>query len=333
MKKEVVYLTSGERARGRVCSYHGKPSPFKLNKAYRADVESLKPVVQANAVTVLGDEVTSKFTIGFEVEKNQLHRDAIREYELFCGFEQDNSCGYEAVTHVLPLLPSGLWRNKVYDMMHKAERIIDDRFSPSSNNCGGHATITCVGMDGEELLSKIRLNSAILLALFRNRLTNTFCRHNLTMLPTSDSAQWFNGYHSKYNLAKYVRFPDGTSGIEFRVISRFESVKQMMRRYELMYEIVNISVNKPQTSYASFLKVIKPIIISMYNGNVDKAEKIMELSKSFHRMIKTGNINAEVHRYVDPRMQMRSIYERGVSNAVRRNSINGVVDELADSDF
>jgi hypothetical protein len=121
----------------------------------------------------------SRFTIGFEVEKNNFHRGAVKEYELLKGFERDSSCGYEAITHVLPLLPAGTWRTKVFDMMHKAERIIDDRYSPSDEKdydgnykCGGHITLGVAGMTGNELMEATRKYSGIMYAMFRKRLKN-----------------------------------------------------------------------------------------------------------------------------------------------------------------
>ena len=162
----IIYSTTGESRRGQVASYHSKPSPLFLNKSKHAvDIAGLKPAQQRSSIKFESGEYESKFTIGFEVEKNQLSRNAVREYELFCGFERDGSCGYEAVTHVLPLLPAGQWRTKVYDMMHKAEKIIDDRFSPSDRRCGGHITIACEGMSGDALRDAIRKNCGIILAL------------------------------------------------------------------------------------------------------------------------------------------------------------------------
>ncbi len=104
----VIYTTTGQRDRAVVQSYHHKPAPLFLNKTkHVVDVAGLKKAEQRTAIKFEGQDIEAKFTIGFEVEKNQLHRGAVREYELFCGFERDGSCGYEAVTHVLPLLPSG----------------------------------------------------------------------------------------------------------------------------------------------------------------------------------------------------------------------------------
>lgn len=123
----IQYTTTGDSIRGRVVGYHQKASPLFLNRGgKKSDVSTLKPRELSNFI--MGDNIHARFTIGFEVEKNELHRASIKEYELFCGLETDNSCGYEAVTHILPLLPPSKWRNKVFDMMHKAEKIIDSNY-------------------------------------------------------------------------------------------------------------------------------------------------------------------------------------------------------------
>jgi hypothetical protein len=286
----IIYSTTGESRRGQVASYHSKPSPLFLNKSKHAvDIAGLKPAQQRTAIKFESGEYESKFTIGFEVEKNQLSRNAVREYELFCGFERDGSCGYEAVTHVLPLLPAGGWRTKVYDMMHKAEKIIDDRFSPSDRRCGGHITIACEGMSGDALREAIRKNCGIVLALFKKRVTNGYCQYNSRMQNSTESTNW----HHKYQLALVKG-----ACLEFRVPSRFQSVKQMMRRYELMYEIVNYSVGTPNGSHDGLLKKIKPIIVSMYNGNEDDANEVLRLSKLFRAYILKGEVHQDIAQYV-----------------------------------
>jgi hypothetical protein len=285
MQTGIIYTTTGQRDRGEVSSYHRKPQPLFLNKTKHAiDVAGLKKAEQRSAIKFEGGDYEAKFTIGFEVEKNQLSRNAVKEYELFCGFERDASCGYEAVTHVLPLLPAGKWRTKVFDLMHKAEKIIDDRFSPSDKRCGGHITIAADGFTGEELRAAVRKNSGILYALFRNRLDNRYCNGNNRMQDT---------YHDRYQ----VSLAKGNC-LEFRLPSRFESVKQMMRRYELMYEIVNFSISKPNGSHDAFLKSITPIVVSMYNGDTDKANEVLRLAKLFRAYILDGAIHPDISRYL-----------------------------------
>ena len=290
MNQGIIYTTTGERDRGQVSSYHRKPSPLFLNKTKHAvDVAGLKKAEQRTAIKFEGGDYEAKFTIGFEVEKNQLSRNAVKEYELFCGFERDGSCGYEAVTHVLPLLPQGQWRTKVYDMMHKAEKIIDDRFSPSDKRCGGHITIACEGMSGDALREAIRKNCGIVYALFKKRLINGYCSHNNRMQSYNECNNW----HSKYQLALVKG-----GCLEFRVPSRFESVKQMMRRYELMYEIVNYSVGTPNGTHDGFLKKIKPIIVSMYNGDIVKADEVLKLAKHFRAWILKGEVHQDIAPYL-----------------------------------
>lgn len=317
----INYEVTGNRARGIVHNYHGKPSPREMSiGAGRQDIAGLKPA-QVSQVLFGGTEnrYGSLFTIGFEVEKNSLHRGAVKEYELFCGFERDGSCGYEAVTNILPLLPACQWRTKVYDMMHKATKIIDDRYSPSNQYCGGHVTIAVGGYSGDEILKATRRFSGIILALFRNRLGNTYCKYNMNMMAREEmndanyaNEQTLNGWHHKYQLALVKG-----DLVEFRVVSRFQSVKQMMRRYELFYELVNFSINKPEASYASFLKVIKPIVVSMYEGDVAKADRILELAKHFQRFLDTKKISKHIVRYVDKNAMNRSFYDRELAGILR----------------
>lgn len=285
MNQGIVYTTTGQTERGQVSNYHRKPQPLFLNKTKHAvDVAGLKKAEQRTAIKFEGGDYEAKFTIGFEVEKNQLSRNAVKEYELFCGFERDGSCGYEAVTHVLPLLPAGKWRTKVFDLMHKAEKIIDDRYSPSDRRCGGHITIAADGLTGEQLRAAVRKNSGIILALFRNRLENRYCSGNNRMQDI---------YADRYQ----VSLAKGNC-LEFRLPSRFESVKQMMRRYELMYELVNYSVNKPNGSHEAFLKTITPIVVSMYNGDTDKANEVLRLAKLFRTYILKGEVHQDIVRYL-----------------------------------
>jgi len=286
MQTGLIYTTTGERDRGIVSHYHRKPNPLFLNKTkFSTDIAGLKKSEQRTAIKFDGSDYQSKFTIGFEVEKTQLSRNAVKEYELFCGFERDSSCGYEAVTHVLPLLPAGKWRTKVFDMMHKAEKIIDDRFSPSDRHCGGHITIAVDGLTGAELRNLVRKNSGIIYALFRNRLSNRYCGSNNRM-------QYIDDTRYQVALAK------GTC-LEFRVPSRFESVKQMMRRYELMHELVNYSVNKPNGSHEAFLKSIKHIVLSMYNGDEAKTNDMLKLSGLFRDYIMKGNVHPDISQYIN----------------------------------
>jgi hypothetical protein len=288
----IQYITTGDTRRGQMNPYH-----FSARMGHRdlstgaksTDIAQLRSAQRSNLTTMDCGDFKSKFTIGFEVEKSSLSRGATREYPLFSGFERDSSCGYEAVTNILPLLPASTWRNKVYSMMHDASRIIEDRYSPSNSRCGGHMTFAVEGMTGEELNTAIRPFAGIVLALFRKRLKNSYCSGNVMMT---------EGY------GRYQMCLVKDNVVEFRLPSRIQSVKQMMRRYELMYELLNQAVNNPNGSPAKFLQKVKPIVKSMYAGEELKTNAIMHIATGFNKMLKTGKVNRTILNYVDPMRRM-----------------------------
>jgi len=295
MNNGIEYKLTGEPQRGRINRYHGNLAPLHLGQgAKHIDVKMLKKADRANVKMLSNGDYDSRFAIGFEIEKNAFHRGAVVEHELILGYETDSSCGYEAVTHILPLLPSCKWRSKIYNMMHCARRIIEDEYSPSNSKCGGHITISVEGKTGYEVQQAIRKNCGIVYALFRHRLTNGYCRSDIFM-DAEDAQGLYTHNPRKYRVTKV--FDDR---LEFRLPNRFQSVKQMMRRYELMYEILDYSFNKPNGSHAHFLKKITPIIVSMYEGDMDKVNMIMSLAKSFRTMLVTKKINADVKQWINP---------------------------------
>ena len=70
----------------------------------------------------------------------------------------------------------------------------------------------------------------------------------------------------------------------------------MMRRYELFYEVVNASVSG--ASHDTLLKRLKPVIVSMYNGDVTKAEEVLRLAKLFRTFILKGEIHGDIVQFV-----------------------------------
>lgn len=302
---EVVFTTTGNAQRGEVMNYHRKPDALKLNKGGKKDISGIRS--KSALKRILNEDGETKYTIGFEVEKNSLSRGAVKEYELFCGFERDGSCGYEAVTHILPLLPASMWRTKVFDMMHKAQRIIEDTYSPSDASCGGHITIAVEGLTGEELLARLRPVSGIVLAMFRHRMSNKYCASNLRLESEgviNGGGRWssaqigryvynYDGYHPKYRVA----LPKGNC-LEWRIPSRFTSVAQMMRRYEFFYEMVDYVMSVKRPTLKGLLDRIDPILEMLYEGNKQKVFGIKVLAYHMQEFINKGTIAPEIERYV-----------------------------------
>ena len=118
MQRGINYENTGRSNRASISSYHSSPAPLEHHKgAKNVDIAHLNRKKQSQLFesirTASGRDYNALFTIGFEIEKNELHNSSIQEYPLFKGFERDSSCGFEAITHILPLLPPCKWRNKI----------------------------------------------------------------------------------------------------------------------------------------------------------------------------------------------------------------------------
>ncbi len=311
-------------SRGEITNYHRGAAPIFRNKATNVEIKGLKSEDRRNVI-IDGDEFVSKFTIGFEVEKTSLHRDAVKEYPLFARIETDSSCGYEGVTHVLPLVGRSMWRTKVFNAFVEAKQIIDDEYSPSDHNCGGHITIAVDGIDGNTLRKKLIPYSHILYSIFRHRLSNYYCCGNLRMETPH--------YESKYVVCKNTGF-----GVEFRLPSRVQSAKQMMRRYELMYVMLDFAINKPNASLGSFHNAVRPILMSMYDRDADKVAKIIALAKEFRKFLLGGKMTKKTIGYFEGwrkplssnnnrRGQLSPFYGRGVNcdDSTREDVVNNLI--------
>ena len=298
----ITYQNTGLTSRGTLRGYHSSPSPNFINKTpYNVDLRGLKPTEKRRLLTFEGGEFHSNYAVGFEIEKTYFNRfenndrgSRIGELALFKGFELDSSCGVEAITHILPLLPRGLWRNKVYNMFHQAKHILEDEFSPSNSDCGGHITLSCKGLTSTELFEKVAKYSGLIMSLYRMRLTNPYCNHNMTF--RTSNYDWINGTlsrtgrrNTRISSYKYAFCKLGTNGtIEFRVPPRVSGVKQLMKRYELFYELVDCAVN--DVSWSKFMSRVKPIILAMYPDNENKARLVISQAKYFQRFINTNGL-------------------------------------------
>ena len=248
----IEYKIEGDRRRAVVNGYASTRRIGFRDLSVGATKYDISHLSKKNIDKLIADGLgafKSQFTVGVEIEKSEFSSRDIKEYALFAGLERDGSCGVEGVTNILPLIPASIWRNKVYNIMYEAKNLIEDSSSPSSHKCGGHMTIGVNGLSGADIHRAIRKNMGIVYALFRKRLTNYYCSQNLFMDLDFSSSTGSN---------KYQPFNVKSNVIEVRLISRFQSVKQLMRRYELMYEIMDFSINNPNGSHSTLMKKVRP---------------------------------------------------------------------------
>ena len=151
MRNGIQFTNDGERGRGTIRPYssggYGSNRPSCVDKSTGHDVDVAGLRCREAKSDIVNERNKARFNIGFEIEKNSFSGRARRgarmnELPLIQTYETDGSCGVEAVTHILPLLPKSAWRSKVFNMFHEAERIIEDGYSPSDYRCSTHTTIS-----------------------------------------------------------------------------------------------------------------------------------------------------------------------------------------------
>jgi hypothetical protein len=189
--------------------YHNGPSP----KNYYKDPSTTLDL------TIPG---LSKFSIGFEIEKERVDRhrgpgSPVERQPLFSHWETDSSCGVEGVTNVYNLADYEFFKSHV-----NASDYVDEM---SSNNCGGHTNIAFNGTyeDGFTFdIESCKNHTGILYALFKKRLMNDYSRYNKKLRKNAD--------RNRYCCIVEKNNP---SRLEFRIPSRIKNKKQLLRRFKL----------------------------------------------------------------------------------------------------
>lgn len=278
-----MYTITNRRNESRIMPYHQSPAPMDLRQVDTRHIKGLPTSKRKNLTlsTDIRNRVLSNFGIGFEIEKNTFHRGAVKASPILKGYEEDCSCGYEAITHILPLLDASTWRTELFEHVRDLEKIIDSNYSPADYRCGTHTTISIEGMTGAEIREAIRPFMGLFYSIFRYRLSNKYCGYDLQM-----NGENVGGYCSRYRttLAKY-------RCLEIRLPHAMTSTKDLMFLYELTYIMTDTAVNKPNTSFNAFLNKCKKTLMFWF-GDADKVEDILTVAKSMNRFLRKSKIDS-----------------------------------------
>lgn len=249
-----------------ICDYHCSPDPIHL---------SAEP---------------AQFWVGFEVEKNSFdgescEGDYVGEYDLFKGFERDGSCGVEAITNILALDSVGS-RNEgyIFDLFRRAADILNEEDVDES--CGCHTNVSAEGIDPYDLFDMLRPYMGLFYALYRGRLTNTYCQNDKEMIHKGMG----------YAVVRVKR-----RCVEIRLPNRLQSVEQLKNRYRITYLLLHFACNHEGTrdNFYTFLNECRPILELMYRGNSNKVNNIIDLAKDFQMYINSGVIKAQISSFIN----------------------------------
>jgi hypothetical protein len=195
-----------------IMSYHENGTTLRDLREEGHAIDRLSvPVVDRNFIP----------TLGFEVEKTNIS-DRDRSSTIWWKHERDASCGHESVTHAIPALRAGLWREKILSLINDAADVLD---AEVSSDCGGHVTMSCPGTSREQCYGRLRPYIHMVYAIWPERLNNTFCADN----PELDATKMAR----KYSTVKYrgVQCP-GHSLVELRVPGAVKNTSDMVARYK-----------------------------------------------------------------------------------------------------
>jgi hypothetical protein len=167
------------------------------------------------------------YTIGFEVEKEDRHilsQYSVSDLTLGWAREHDGSLndeiGYELVSPIYDLFSDKL-DNDMADTTLRRHINADSSF-----DCGGHINFGKRGTSGAQLLKESAAYLPLFLALYRRRVTGRWAKMKVDI--------------NKYNGEdRYVAFNVQREYIEFRLVSRVESVDNLLWRRDLFRIMAN----------------------------------------------------------------------------------------------
>ena len=74
--------------------------------------------------------------------------------------------------------------------------------------------------------------------------------------------------------------------------------------------MLDFAVNRPNASFKTFLKAVRPIVKRMYEGDDDKTDIICALAVDFNKMLRIGKINRQVIQFIPSAQRENTLWDR-----------------------
>jgi hypothetical protein len=212
---------------------------------------------------------------------------------LFNRVEQDRSCGIdprtggrrpgvELVSNILPLGMAVI--GQVRDLVEENKDWINNNIT--SRNCGGHMTVGTTVLSGQNLWNRIRSYSGLVYALFKRRLLVNYTFNNKRL----------NYDDRDIRYAAIRARGERGNRVEFRLVSRFKSTKDLMWKYEVFARIADAL--REDITFNDFLTEVRPTLLARYK-TPEKVDIVIRFAKHFQLYLNTGVVHVSIHRYID----------------------------------
>ena len=214
------------------CDASGDYYYYENNVASRDHTQSIQDYhcgVEPEFKTLELDQnvVLSKYTIGFEVEKDCLNDgnadcgSLIEHQPLFSHWETDSSCGIEGITNVYSLDNSAQFINDV--------RNSDYTDLETNGRCGGH--INFAHRENKLQYWHIRPWLGLIFSMWKKRLTNQYSSCNKKLNPYRGTDYHYGALVEKGRMRNNTRF-------ELRLPNKVKNGDTLIRRFFLIQKLI-----------------------------------------------------------------------------------------------
>lgn len=239
------------RARNRINDYHCGVAPERY--------------------VVNSSEQLGQYTIGFEVEKNDIDGEqsgSIEQQPLFSHWERDSSCGVEGITHVYSLNNS-----KTFFEHLSCSDYVDEE---TDSRCGGHINVAHINNQLEMWHFKPWMG--LMWALWRKRLKNSYSNRNKKVNPYAGRDHHYGALVEK-GRSSNKRF-------EIRIPNRVHDSHCLKRRFQLMQHLMTCI---DDYMHERFELITQTKFIDKYRGLPNSVSN--EMSPTWHKIITTQTID------------------------------------------
>ena len=246
------------------------------------------------------NDILSKFTIGFEVEKTEVDGysetgNPVEDQLLFAGWETDSSCGVEGITHVY-----GLNNLEKFVSHVEASPYVNE---PTSSRCGGHINIC----DNTSTIKYWHIKSwcGLWWAMYRKRLRNDYSGGNKKVCP-------YEARNGRYQAIR-EKAVNGKSLFELRLPNRVRNGDQLIRRFKLsqswMRCIYDYATEDWTYSTKKYPDVVKGMPNWAYDNNSEATQAHMKATTNLMADVPTPVFNRMRYLIEESKYELLESYE------------------------
>lgn len=251
--------------------YHHEPEDDEDDEYY------VRPYHNGDFKTVIFEECKSKYTIGFEIEKEDeevktsINIDDFESELPKWRKERDGSLNdYSGFELISPIMPFDI--KKIFEHIESSETLKEHINAKISFNCGGHINLGHKEKNGSEVFELIAGYTPLLYSLYFGRVDKNYSKGK-------------SNKDLKEDNEKYQAIKIHSNRIEFRIFSAVPNVNTLKWRCEL----INLMLKYPTNDVKKAFYYIE----TRFNSLLSKQYKTKERMQGLKERIKENSMKFE----------------------------------------